>query len=90
MQGMKHGKIKIDKTEYVTKGEVFEHAHYILSCSKSLLLDYFLEHHPRFFRALNGGVTLTSLTPTTSCGQCWGDWDFILQKDFEKSKYQRV
>lgn len=51
MQGMKRGRFKIYNADYVTKKEVFEHAHYILSCSNSFLLDYFSEHHPRLFRA---------------------------------------
>ena len=56
IEGMRHGKFSVDRADYATKGEVFEHAHYILSCSKDLLLDYFLEQHPRFFRAARWGL----------------------------------
>jgi predicted metal-dependent phosphoesterase TrpH len=49
MQAMHNCKFKIHSINYITKGEIFEYAHYILSYSRSLLLDYFLEHHPRFY-----------------------------------------
>jgi predicted metal-dependent phosphoesterase TrpH len=51
IQSMKRGRFKIGRTDYATKAEVFEHAHYILSCSKNLLLEHILEHHPHLFRA---------------------------------------
>jgi predicted metal-dependent phosphoesterase TrpH len=84
MHGMNHSKIKIDKTEYVTKGEVFEHAHYILSCSKSLLLDYFLEHHPRFFRAAKWGLDSYISNPDSKLWSVLGGLGLYLTKRASK------
>jgi hypothetical protein len=84
MQGMKRGKFKIDRADYATKGEVFEHAHYILSCSKSLLLDYFLEHHPRLFRAAKWGLNSYISNPDKKLWSALGGLGLYLTKRASK------
>jgi predicted metal-dependent phosphoesterase TrpH len=84
VQSMKHGKFKIDKADYATKGEVFEHAHYILSCSKSLLLEYFLEQHPRLFRAAKWGLNSYTSNPDRKLWSVLGGLGLYLTKRASK------
>jgi hypothetical protein len=81
---MKHGKFKIDRADYATKREVFDHAHYILSCSKSLLLDYFSEQHPRFFRAAKWGLNSYTSNPDRRLWSTLGGLGLYLTKRASK------
>lgn len=84
LQGMKRGKFKIEKADYVTKREVFEHAHYVLSCSNNLLLDYFLEHHPHFFRAAKWGLNSYISNPDKKLWSALGGLGLYLTKRASK------
>lgn len=46
MQAMRHGKIKIDSTGYITSKEMIEHALYKIQNSKDDIILYFQENHP--------------------------------------------
>lgn len=84
IEGMKHGKFKVDRADYATKREVFDHAHYILSCSKSLLLDYFSEQHPRFFRAAKWGLNSYTSNPDRRLWSTLGGLGLYLTKRASK------
>lgn len=84
IHGMKHGEFRIARADYATKGEVFEHAHYILSCSKNLLLEYFLEHHPRFFRAAKWGLNSYISNPDKKLWSVLGGLGLYLTKRASK------
>jgi predicted metal-dependent phosphoesterase TrpH len=49
MQAMRKGRIQESTREYASKDQVFEHAFYIISSSKDLLLEYALRHHPQTY-----------------------------------------
>jgi len=84
IHGMKHGEFRIARADYATKGEVFEHAHYILSYSKNLLLEYFLEHHPRFFRAAKWGLNSYISNPDKKLWSVLGGLGLYLTKRASK------
>jgi predicted metal-dependent phosphoesterase TrpH len=84
IHGMKHGEFRIARADYATKGEVFEHAHYILSCSKNLLLEYFLKHHPRFFRAAKWGLNSYISNPDKKLWSVLGGLGLYLTKRASK------
>lgn len=46
---MRKGKVRIARRDYASREEVFEHAYYIISSSRDLLLDYALLHYPRAY-----------------------------------------
>jgi predicted metal-dependent phosphoesterase TrpH len=50
LTSMKSGNIRITSSEYITKRELYEHAHYVLSSSKELILRYALTHYPRLYK----------------------------------------
>src|SRR4030095_6068403 len=77
-------KIKIDRTDYATKAEVFEHAYYILYCSKNLLLEYILEHHPHLFRAAKWGLDSYTSNPDKKLWSLLGELGFYLTKRASK------
>jgi predicted metal-dependent phosphoesterase TrpH len=49
VQSMKKGRVEIADKDYASKDEVYEHAYYIISSSRELLLDHALTHHPRIY-----------------------------------------
>lgn len=51
LDAMRRGRVEAKNKEYASNEEIFEHAFYIISSSKDLLLDYALEHHPRAYSA---------------------------------------
>ena len=48
---MRRGKVEMSRKVYASNEEIFEHAFYIISSSRELLLDYALRHHPRAYTA---------------------------------------
>jgi predicted metal-dependent phosphoesterase TrpH len=49
LEAMLHRRIKVACREYASKGELYEHAYYIIQSSRELLLRYTLERQPRFY-----------------------------------------
>ena len=47
---MRSGKIDIVKSEYISRNELYEHAHYVLSSSKESILEYALSRYPHFYK----------------------------------------
>ncbi len=68
VQVMSKGRVRIASREYASKDQVFEHAYYIISSSKELLLEYTMLHHPRMFKAAKW--VLTSFTSNPN-GRTW-------------------
>ena len=50
LECMRSGNINIERSGYVTKDELYEHAHYVLSSSKESILRDALRHYPRFYK----------------------------------------
>lgn len=49
LQSMKGGRVKIAEKDYASNKEVYEHAYYIISSSRELLLEHALTHHPHAY-----------------------------------------
>jgi hypothetical protein len=60
---MSKGRSRIVSREYASKEQVFEHAYYIISSSKELLLEYTMLHHPRVFAAAKWALTSFTSNP---------------------------
>lgn len=65
IQVMSKGRVQIASREYASKEQVFEHAFYIISNSKELLLDYALRHHPRAFTAAKWALNSFTSNPNS-------------------------
>ncbi len=65
MQGMRKGKMEAKSRDYATKEQVFEHAFYIISSSKDLLLNYALDHHPRAYPAAKWALSSFTSNPNS-------------------------
>lgn len=50
LESMRSGKIDIVKSEYISRNELYEHAHYVLSSSKESILEYALSRYPHFYK----------------------------------------
>lgn len=53
LNGMRKGRFKVTNARYATKGELYEHARYVLASSKESLLNYSLTHYPRAHKAVS-------------------------------------
>jgi predicted metal-dependent phosphoesterase TrpH len=49
LEAMLHRRIKVACREYASKGELYEHAYYIIQSSRELILRHALERQPRFY-----------------------------------------
>ena len=56
---MKNGKFNVERADYATKGEVFEHPFVALKTCFWIIL----EHHPHFFRAARWGLNSYTTNP---------------------------
>lgn len=65
IQLMSKGRVRIASKEYASKEQVFEHAYYIISSSKELLLEYTMLHHPRVFKAAKWALTSFTSNPNS-------------------------
>jgi predicted metal-dependent phosphoesterase TrpH len=84
MENMRHGRLAIDRADYATRGEFFEHAHYVLSSSKELLLDYFLEHHPHVYRTVKLALNSYIANPDRQFWCTLGEFALYLSKRVSK------
>jgi hypothetical protein len=50
IESMRSGNVAIERSEYITRDELYEHAHYVLSSSKESILREALRHYPRFYK----------------------------------------
>ena len=80
LQLMRHGKVKIARANYVSKDEVYEHARYILSSSRELLLDYALQYHPRAYWAVKWALNSYSSNPDSRFWRALGAFSLYLTK----------
>lgn len=80
LQSMRHGKVKIANADYASKDELYQHAHYILSNSKDLLLCYTLEHYPRAHWALKWALNSYSTNPYRRFWKALGSFTLYLTK----------
>jgi predicted metal-dependent phosphoesterase TrpH len=63
MQAMRQGRVGATTRDYASNDQVFEHAFYIISSSKDLLLDYALKHHPRAYSAARWALNSFTSNP---------------------------
>jgi predicted metal-dependent phosphoesterase TrpH len=84
VENMRHGKLAINRADYATRREFFEHAHYVLSSSKELLLDYFLEHHPHIYRTAKLALNSYTSNPDRQFWRTLGEFALYLSKRVSK------
>lgn len=49
LSAMRNGKMSVYSKDYASNKEVYDHAYYIISSSRELLLQHALEHHPQAY-----------------------------------------
>jgi predicted metal-dependent phosphoesterase TrpH len=84
LQSMKQGKLKIVKANYTSKEEVYQHAHYILSSSKELILGYTLKHHPKAHWAAKRALNSYTMNPDRRFWTALGAFTLYLTKRASK------
>jgi predicted metal-dependent phosphoesterase TrpH len=65
MQTMQNGKLEAKTRDYASNDQVFEHAFYIISSSKDLLLEYALKHHPRAYSVASWALNSFTSNPNS-------------------------
>jgi predicted metal-dependent phosphoesterase TrpH len=65
MQAMRQGRVEATCKDYASNDQVFEHAFYIISSSKDLLLEYALKHHPRAYSAATWALNSFTSNPNS-------------------------
>ena len=62
---MNKGRVRVESREYASKEQVFEHAYYIISSSRELLLEYAMLHHPRVLKAAKWALNSFTSNPSS-------------------------
>lgn len=84
LESLKSGRTKIVKSEYVTKKELFEHAHYVLSNSKESILQYALENYPYLHKTANWALNSYISNPDRKLWKLLGSFGLYLTKRVSK------
>jgi predicted metal-dependent phosphoesterase TrpH len=65
IETMNKGRVRMASREYASKEQVFEHAYYIISSSRELLLEYTMLHHPRVLNLAKWALTSFTSNPSS-------------------------
>ncbi|HEY7506142.1 MAG TPA: PHP domain-containing protein [Nitrososphaera sp.] len=65
IEAMNKGRVRVASKEYASKEQVFEHAYYIISSSRELLLEYTMLHHPRVLNLAKWALTSFTSNPSS-------------------------
>jgi predicted metal-dependent phosphoesterase TrpH len=80
LQAMRKGRIETAQKDYASKEQVFEHAFYIISSSKDLLLDYALKHHPRAYSSARWALNSFTSNPDSRIWRLLASFVLFLTK----------
>lgn len=80
LEGMLKGSVKIQKSDYALKKELFEHAHYILSSSKDNLLEYVSENHRSTYSFIKLALNSFLSNPDSQLWKLLGSLGLYLSK----------
>jgi hypothetical protein len=65
LDAMRKGKLEIQSKDYATNEQIFDHAYYIISSSRELLLQYALRHHPQAYTAAKWALNSFTSDPNS-------------------------
>jgi predicted metal-dependent phosphoesterase TrpH len=80
LESMRAGKVSIEKSEYITRDELFEHAHYVLSSSKESILREALRRYPRFYKTARWALNYYASNPDNPIWRALGALGLYLTK----------
>jgi hypothetical protein len=80
VQAMRSGRLEAKTRDYASNDQVFEHAFYIISSSKSLLLDYALKHHPRVYSIASWALDSFTSNPNSRTWRSLASFILFLTK----------
>ena len=84
LEYLKKGKFKMDKSKYASKGEMWEHAHYIISSSRQSILNSISESHPKFHSIAKWAVDSFISNPNSKLWYLMGSLGMYLSKRVSK------
>jgi predicted metal-dependent phosphoesterase TrpH len=80
LHAMQKGKVEASSKEYASKEQLFEHAFYIISSSKDLLLEYALVHHPRAYSTARWALNSFTSNPNSKTWRLLASFTLYLTK----------
>jgi len=84
LEYLKKGKFKMDKLNYASKREMWEHAHYIISSSRQSILNSISESHPKFHSIVKWAVDSFISNPNSKLWYLMGSLGMYLSKRVSK------
>jgi hypothetical protein len=84
LECLKKGKFKMDKLNYASKREMWEHAHYIISSSRQSILNSISESHPKFHSIVKWAVDSFISNPNSKLWYLMGSLGMYLSKRVSK------
>ncbi len=84
LEYLKKGKFKMDKSKYASKGEMWEHAHYIILSSRQSILNSISESHPKFHSIAKWAVDSFISNPNSKLWYLMGSLGMYLSKRVSK------
>ena len=80
LHAMKHGGIRVSGSDYASRREIYEHAHYIVKSSRDMLLQYALENHPRYYGLVRWALNSYTGNPNSALWRSLSAFSLFLTK----------
>lgn len=80
LQAMRGGRLEATSKDYASNDQVFEHAFYIISSSRELLLDYALKHYPRTYSIASWALKSFTSNPNSRTWRSLASFILFLTK----------
>jgi hypothetical protein len=80
LESMRAGKVTIERSDYITRDELFEYAHYVLSTSKESILREALRRYPRFYKTAKWALNYYASNPDNPIWRALGSLGLYLTK----------
>lgn len=84
LQTMRKKGTAVASRGYASQSEIYEHAHYIITSSREQLLDYAMQHHPRYYRIVKWALDSYTDNPTNMLWRSLGGFALYLAKRVSK------
>lgn len=84
LQTMRKSGTSVVSRGYASRSEIYEHAHYIITSSRETLLDYAMQHYPRYYRVVKWALDSYTGDPTNTLWRSLGGLALYLTKRVSK------
>ena len=80
LHSMRHRGLSVSGSDYASRREIYEHAHYIVKSSRDMLLEYSLQNHPRYYGLVRWALDSYTKNPNSPLWRSLSAFSLYLTK----------